>query len=300
EGAVDHALSAERRRRLRDEDVRAPRHRRRDEGEAQAADRPGADPAGGRQGRRRTRRLPHQRADRPRRRARRPLPGRAAAGSRVHRSGRGGHQGSRRRQGADRLSQDTRGGRGAQGQGHDAGVSAVDRRGFLLAAAGFASATVHAAGAAAQTAGRAFMISASSYDTSKLLHYWRWLVPQTETPLLLSALGDWVFGRPDGSLAKLDLLEGRYTPLARTSDEFNKLKATKSWLEKEFSYGWFEIALVNKLIPSKDECIGWKIAPVLGGKFTVANLQLFDMAVYQVVQGQLHQQLQNKGRPRND
>lgn len=144
------------------------------------------------------------------------------------------------------------------------------------------------------------MFAVSEYDVSKLLHYWRWLVGESETPLLLSALGDWVFGRPDGSLAKLDLLEGRYSTIARSSEEFNKFKSSKEWLDTEFSFGWFEIALANGLTPTNNQCIGWKVAPAVGGKFSVDNLQVFDMAVYQWIQGQLHQQLQGYGTPRRD
>lgn len=57
---------------------------------------------------------------------------------------------------------------------------------------------------------RAFMFEASLYDTARLLEHWRWLIPQVETPLMISVFGDWVFGHPDGTLWRLELLEGRY------------------------------------------------------------------------------------------
>jgi len=40
-----------------------------------------------------------------------------------------------------------------------------------------------------------------------------------------------------------------------------------------------------------DECLGSKLAPILGGKFAVDNLAVYSMAVYRVLQGQLHRQL---------
>jgi hypothetical protein len=141
---------------------------------------------------------------------------------------------------------------------------------------------------------RAFMIEASYYNVERLLKAWRWLVPEAETPLLLSAMGDWVFGRPDGAIAKLDILEGRYDAIAKNSNEFNTLKRSEQWLDEKFSTGWVVIARGNGLVPTRDKCLGWKIAPVIGGEFSVSNLALFDMAVYQSIQGQLHRQIQGR------
>src|SRR5215813_5864995 len=158
-----------------------------------------------------------------------------------------------------------------------------------------------ASGVAAMPAGsvesdepRPFMVEAAYYDTERLLEDWRWLVPTTETPLLLSAMGDWVFGRPDGAIAKLDTLEGWYETIARNSNEFNSLKRSEQWLEKNFSSAWIVIARGNGLVPTRDQCLGWKVPPILGGGFSVANLVLLPMAVYQSIQGQLHRQIQGR------
>src|SRR5262245_48581807 len=141
---------------------------------------------------------------------------------------------------------------------------------------------------------RPFMIEAAYYNTERLLEEWRWLVPTTETPLLLSAMGDWVFGRPDGAIAKLDTLEGWYDTIARNSNEFNSLKRSEQWLEKNFSSAWIVIARGNGLMPTQDQCLGWKIPPILGGEFSVVNLTLFAMTVYQSLHGQLHRQIQRR------
>jgi hypothetical protein len=139
---------------------------------------------------------------------------------------------------------------------------------------------------------RALMIHASEYDVPRLLADWRWIVPATATPLFISAFGDWVFGHPDGSLWRLGLLEGNYTQVARDSAEYNTLNKSAEWLEETFLAAWQVIAAGHGMQPSKDQCIGWTVHPALGGKFEVANLQLFDMAVYQCLMGQLHRQLQ--------
>lgn len=139
---------------------------------------------------------------------------------------------------------------------------------------------------------RALMIPASEYDLPKLLDQWGWIVPAPATPLFLSAFGDWVFGHPDGSLWMLSVLEGSYSQIARDATEYNTLNKSVEWLESTFIAGWQVIAAGHGMQPLKDQCLGWKLPPVLGGKFEVANLQLFDMAVYQFLMGQLHRQLQ--------
>ena len=138
---------------------------------------------------------------------------------------------------------------------------------------------------------RPLMIAASDYDIPPLLDEWRWLVPAGHTPLFLSAFGDWVFGHPDGSLWLLCVLEGSYEQFARDAAEYNTLNKTVEWVENTFIAGWQPIAAHHGLTPGKDECLGWRLPPILGGKIEVTNLQVFSMRVYQALTGQLHRQL---------
>jgi hypothetical protein len=124
-----------------------------------------------------------------------------------------------------------------------------------------------------------------------LLADWRWIVPDALEPLFITALGDWIFGAPDGSLWLLEMIEGSLGRIAANGAEYNRLKASEEWLNETLMAGWFVVALGNGLAPTENQCIGWKIHPLLGGAFDKANLQLFDMTVYQVIMGQLHRQL---------
>jgi hypothetical protein len=142
---------------------------------------------------------------------------------------------------------------------------------------------------------RALLIEASHYDTLHLLADWRWLIPNAAMPLFLSAFGDWVFCHPDGSIWVLSLLEGTYEQIAHNAAEYNRLKTSQRWLEETFLAAWQPIAAAHGLEPAKDECLGWKIHPLIGGKFEVANLQLFTMRDYQCSMGQLHRQIRLVG-----
>ena len=138
---------------------------------------------------------------------------------------------------------------------------------------------------------RDLAIACEGMDCGPLLEDWRWLVPHELTPLMIGIFGDWVFGAPDASHWHLDLLEGQLTRIASDSAEFNRLKSLDQYRDAWFSANWADIALSNGLVPNRDECLGWKIAPVLGGPFAADNIQVFSLRVYQCLQGQLFRQI---------
>lgn len=49
--------------------------------------------------------------------------------------------------------------------------------------------------------------------------------------------------------------------------EYNARKNDRAWLEEKLSVNWFDIAVENGLVPAESQCVGWKLHPLLGGKF---------------------------------
>ena len=141
------------------------------------------------------------------------------------------------------------------------------------------------------------MLPAERYDVPRLLHEWQWLLPPNQSELFVTVLGDWVFGAPDGSLWCLSLLEGNYTQIAANSADYNRFKQSPDWMSATFSAEWQPIGEHHGLFPTNSECLGWRLHPRIGGKFSSANLQVFDMAVYQSLMGQLHRQLTPQAPP---
>ncbi len=142
-----------------------------------------------------------------------------------------------------------------------------------------------------------FVLAVTPEAAWPLLEDWRWLVSDELTPLFLTMLGDWIFGAPDGSIWTLSLLDGDLRMLARTGTDYNRMKADPQWLEDELNAGWAIIARGNGLNPGPDECLGWKVHPLLGGALDKTNLQLFSMRVYQSLMGQLFRQLTGRPEP---
>ena len=143
---------------------------------------------------------------------------------------------------------------------------------------------------------RPFMIEATNYNTPSLLNDWQWLLPKDHTPLFISVMGDWVFVAPDGSIWNLSILDGSYLKIAATSEEYNNLKKSSDWLDKTFAASWQGIAEGQGLSPEKDQCLGWNVHPLRGGKLDKANLKIFSMLIYQSLMGQLHEQIQPKDK----
>ena len=131
-----------------------------------------------------------------------------------------------------------------------------------------------------------FIRQPSQSEIDNLLPQWTWIVPEESTPLFISTFGGWVFANPDGSLSVLSMLEGTFEQVARNSTEYNELNKSPDWCDEIFISGWYQIAIENSIIPKEGECIGWKVHPIIGGKFQVENLQIFDMVVYQSLMSQ--------------
>ena len=141
---------------------------------------------------------------------------------------------------------------------------------------------------------RDLVISCSNIDCQPLLSDWRWLVPTEDVPLFLGAFGDWIFGVPDGSLWSLELLEGTYSRIALNADEYNRAKNEADNLNLWFMAEWVEIAERHGIVPGLDECLGWRLHPIFGGSFSVANIQVFSLGVYQSIMGQLFRQMRQQ------
>lgn len=128
-------------------------------------------------------------------------------------------------------------------------------------------------------------------EAEPLLAEWRWLVPRTLAPLFITRFGDWIFGAPDGSIWSLDMLEGQLRVLAPSGAEYNARKRDPAWLDRELLAGWYDIAVGNGILAGDDECIGWAVAPIVGGKLEKTNLKTYSLGAYQTVMAQLHRRL---------
>jgi hypothetical protein len=135
------------------------------------------------------------------------------------------------------------------------------------------------------------VISVDKTSFQHLLSEWRWLVPQNILPLWLSPFGDWMLRYEDGKIYFLDILDGSISLAAQSEHALNNLLQNEANQNRWLMSDWVGICRDRKLLLAQGQCYGWKLAPILGGKFEFQNIQLFDISVYECIMGQIHRQI---------
>lgn len=69
------------------------------------------------------------------------------------------------------------------------------------------------------------------HQCKRSLAHWSGLITGRVVPLYMSKFGDWFLRRPDGSTSELSVIEGTYSKIASTPDEFTALVNSPEWRE---------------------------------------------------------------------
>jgi hypothetical protein len=136
-------------------------------------------------------------------------------------------------------------------------------------------------------------ISLLGLDTEALLRDWRWLVPQEFAPVQMSKFGHWFFTDPVGRVHNLDLIEGDLQEIAPSIADYNRLKDLAENRTEWFLDGFVFRCDAEGLKLGPGECYGWRVHPMIGGKFEFENIQVFSLSVYESLMGQLLPQWKN-------
>lgn len=130
-------------------------------------------------------------------------------------------------------------------------------------------------------------IALEGLDTEVLLRPWRWVVPRDFAAIQLTKFGHWFFSDPHGRVHYLDLIEGDLREVAPSISAYNKLKDQPEMRSEWFLDGFVFRCDAEGLRLEPDECYGWRIHPMIGGRFEFQNIQSFSLLVYQTLMGQL-------------
>lgn len=133
-------------------------------------------------------------------------------------------------------------------------------------------------------------ISLDDLDTESLLQNWKWLVPKDFIPIQMSKFGHWFFIDPSGKVFNLDLIEGELLEIAPSVAEYNSLKNNVEMQTEWFLDGFVFRCETEGLRLDLGQCYGWRLHPMIGGKFKFENIQVFSLSVYQSLMGQLFSQ----------
>src|ERR1700761_7532281 len=141
-----------------------------------------------------------------------------------------------------------------------------------------------------------YVYFAAEVDTADLLAAWKWLVPATYTPVMITKFGDWFFRTEKNRLVFLDLLEGALFDLGDFADAGLGTEGFFDTYRSQLSVDWIDICLERGLVTEPGQCYGWVLHPMIGGKFEFNNIKEYTLRVYEWIIGQLLPQVMSGKR----
>ena len=118
-------------------------------------------------------------------------------------------------------------------------------------------------------------------DARTWLGYWSGMVSGRVAPICMSKFGDWFLRRPDGSTDELSIIEGTYSSVAASSEEFASLMNTPTWQEQHLLS--FQVAQLHErgIVPGPGQCYGFAPHPKWLGCIDIERIILMDIGVWQ-------------------
>lgn len=136
-----------------------------------------------------------------------------------------------------------------------------------------------------------YIIDQCGTNWQSALASWAWLVPSDFTLWLVNRFADLFLVLPDGTVHMLDVGCGTLTKVAESRDDF-AIKID----EDDNANQWLMIPLVDRMVAAgivlnPGQCYAFKILPVLGGDYTVANAAPLSVQDYLGAMGSIQEQL---------
>ena len=130
----------------------------------------------------------------------------------------------------------------------------------------------------------------SESDVRTWLGYWPGRVTGRVAPVFMSKFGDWFLRRPDGGTDELSVIEGTYSSVASTPEEFSALVNSREWQEHHLLSLQISQLHERGIIPPAGQCYGFAPHPALIGRIDVERVMLFDIGVWQNICAQVFTQ----------
>jgi len=118
-------------------------------------------------------------------------------------------------------------------------------------------------------------------DARTWLGFWSGWTTGRVAPVFMSKFGDWFLRRSDGSTDALSVIEGTYSTVAATPEEFLALANTQTWQEEHL------LSLVvyqlheRGIIPQQGQCYGFAPHPAWSGDADIEQVIVMPISVWQ-------------------
>lgn len=121
----------------------------------------------------------------------------------------------------------------------------------------------------------------SDSDAQTWLGYWSGMVSGRVAPVFMSKFGDWFLRRPDGGTDELSVIEGTYSTIASTPEEFASLVNTQAWQEEHLLS--LQVAQLHErgIVPSAGQCYAFAPHPLWVGRIDISTVMLMNINVWQ-------------------
>ena len=123
----------------------------------------------------------------------------------------------------------------------------------------------------------------SPEDCERWLAHWSGWVTGRVLPLHMSKFGDWFLRHPDGNTSELSVIEGTYSRIASTPDEFTALVNSQEWQEEHLLSRIVYQLHERKIIPAKGQCYGFPLHPRLLGRLDSSQAMIMEIGAWQAV-----------------
>jgi len=121
----------------------------------------------------------------------------------------------------------------------------------------------------------------SESNAREWLGCWQGVIKNKVAPLFMSKFGDWFLRHPDGSTHELSVIEGTYSTIASTPEEFGSLVNSATWQEEHLMSLVVQQLHERKMVPQEGQCYAFAPHPVLAGGIDIDRAMLMDIGVWQ-------------------
>jgi hypothetical protein len=133
-----------------------------------------------------------------------------------------------------------------------------------------------------------YLIDQDGKDWEELLS--EWVMPEPFILWLVNRFGDLFMVYGDGSVNMLDVGSGKFARLAESQEHFAQLLDTGDNADVWLMLGFVDACVAAGMHLGPDQCYGYKMPPMLGGAYDVANIEPTDLSVHYSILAQLYAQ----------
>lgn len=135
-----------------------------------------------------------------------------------------------------------------------------------------------------------YLIDQSGYDWSSLLQDLGSLLPRDFTLWMVNRFGELFIIPKDGSVHMVDVGGGKIERIANDREDFAERIDVADNANQ-----WLMIPLVDEcfsagLVLRHGQCYSFKQPPLLGGDYTIDNVEVSDLAIHYSILGQIYEQ----------